>query len=56
MSRTMRRAFGIGCVLVAVSAGPGSSARQSPSRSFSSISELVTSHADWVQGLAPASS
>ena len=53
MSRAMWRAFGMGCVLVAVSAGPGASARQSPSRSLSSITELVTSYADWVQGRRP---
>lgn len=54
MSRTMWRAFGMGCVLVAVSAAPGASARQSLSRSSSSITELVTSYADWVQGRRPA--
>ena len=46
----MRRAFGLACVLLALSAGPDASARQSTSLSFSSITELVTSYAEWVQG------
>jgi tetratricopeptide (TPR) repeat protein len=46
----VRRALVLGCVLAALSAAPGAAARQSTSLSFSSISELLTSYADWVQG------
>ena len=46
----MRRAFGVGCVLAALAAGPGVSTRQSTSPSVSTIADLLTSYADWVQG------
>ena len=50
VSCTVRRALVLGCVLAALSAGPGAAARQSTSLSFSSLSDLLTSYADWVQG------
>jgi tetratricopeptide (TPR) repeat protein len=40
----------MGCVLVVLSAGQGAAARQATSPSFSSISDLLTSYAEWVQG------
>lgn len=40
----------MGCVLIALSAAPPLTARQSTSLSFSSISELLTSYTEWVHG------
>lgn len=40
----------MGCVLLALSSGPPLSARQSTSPAFSSISELLASYTEWIQG------
>jgi tetratricopeptide (TPR) repeat protein len=46
----VRRVLLMGSVLMALSAGPPLTARQSPSLSSSGISELIASYTEWVHG------
>lgn len=48
--RALRRVLFVGGLLIALSAVPPVSARQSAALSFSSISELIASYTDWVHG------
>lgn len=42
--------IGLGCVLVMLATGSGATDRQAASLSFSSLSDLLGSYAEWVQG------